>query len=169
MTGGADSQSADEMAELVDALEGHLGIDEWWALQASRPRNMAPQPGGHHWRWGVGPNWDTVVPNPVEHDEALMDAEGSAVSPVLLSVEEYPTGWDPADKLPHVALYAEEIKTATAGHIQRQDPARTLRRVAAVRATIAAWRDAVELGDPGRRGLEIALRNHAAEYVEGQL
>lgn len=153
-----------EYEELDTRLRAWLAEDELWALEASRfsaennpERGWAvPEqiPGGMHWRWGYGENWDTFTPD-------------VSISPVLNEVPE-PNEWH------HVTLASVEtwewrlesgtvsqmperiigdsdrIPTAAAGHIIRHDPARVLADIAGRRALldhVAGWPHVLADGD----------------------
>lgn len=132
----------------VARLKAGLDADEAWALAASGPYKYAdgqpPAPlGGVHWRWGAGEDWEHAEPDP---GADIIGEYGCNVQ--LLTVEEWPA-YD-GQWMMHRAYsdHIVEMDSAAAGHILRQDPARTLRRVAAMREILDKY-----------EGLEAACRN----------
>ena len=175
-----------EYEELDDRLRTWLAEDEMWAREASRfsaensPERgwVVPEqiPGGMHWRWAYGENWDAFTPD-------------VSISPILNEVPE-PDEWH------HVTLTSVEtwewrlesggvslmperiigdsdrVPTAAAGHIQRHDPAAVLADIAGKRALLDALAENVKCHDSDDRGYaaamdawELALTHLAAGYV----
>jgi hypothetical protein len=113
-------------------IEARLAEDELWALAASATRDGKTQPGGVHWTWATGDNWDPVQPDPLQPYMGGYDGQWSQAV-TLRSVEEWDTSVGP---MPLHIADSEELRTADGAHIVRHDPARVLREVAAKRARI---------------------------------
>ena len=138
------------MTDLIAFITARLDEDEQWALAASAPYRYAVEgatvpPGGVHWTWVTGDNWNPIPVDPVGEEYVGESGDGGHVN--LASVEEWPgRPWTLEDgsKVPSgmmratVANSMTEVQSAPAGHIARHDPARVLREVAAKRRTLAA-------------------------------
>lgn len=126
------------MTDIVAFIRARLDEDEWWAREASRPRDGAPPAEGVHWHWVDGETDEPLTMDPMLGDE--LNDGGRAD---LRSVEEFPTR--SVGLLPLFPVsYAQEVSTVAAAHIARHDPARVLREVTAKRRVLAAverWRD----------------------------
>lgn len=116
-----------------------LDEDEQWALAASSPYPYADgkpavPPGGVHWQWGAGENWEPVILDPAASEFVAEPGHGCA----LVTVETWQSGrWD----MPR--SYADTIvqmDTAAAGHIARHDPARVLREIGGGRRVLERHR-----------------------------
>ena len=111
-------------------VTARLHEDEMWAVAASTHYRKGVIPGGAQWHW-VGNDTDEPVPVVLNTDgEDVLAFEDHYIS--LRSVQELPS-YDGTTTLPIMSPYVDEIHTGVAGHIIRQDPARTLRRVEAAR------------------------------------
>lgn len=140
-------------AGLVAFYRAQLDKDEAWALAASKPYRYAdgdPQvpSGGVHWTWVVGENWEPVTPDPAVDEFVAIGGNWSAN---LATVEQWPSSCggllSKPDMMPTTyAATVEEMDAAAAGHIVRQDPARTLARVKAGRRLIVRYERAVRVG-----------------------
>jgi len=127
---------------IVDFIEARLAEDELWAIAASTPPahwvDARPVPGGVHWVWGMGGNWEHYDPDPLEEylGENWHGEDGEHRNPTLVTREEFETR--SVGQLSHpVISYAEEVRTVDAAHIARHDPARVLREVPTKRAILA--------------------------------
>jgi hypothetical protein len=116
-------------------IEARLAEDELWALAASATRDGKTQPGGVHWTWATGDNWDPVQPDPLQPYMGGYDGQWSQAV-TLRSVEEWDTSVGP---LPLHIADSEELRTADGAHIVRHDPARVFREVAAKRAILQRY------------------------------
>src|ERR1700752_4113419 len=101
------------MSDLIDWLRQQIDVDELWALAASATRegdDSTTQPGGLHWTWGVGDNWDPVDPDPLE--PYIGGHDGRWSRPVVLrSVEEWHLGYGPpSNTLPVKVCDGEEVR-----------------------------------------------------------
>lgn len=127
------------MNSLVEAINAAIAQDELWALAASAPHHGGGPtvPGGIHWTWATGDNWEHCEPEPLE--EFIGEAEDSCdVS--LVTREEWSYDWSGDRTSPgQVFGSVEEVRTADAAQIIRNDPATTLRRVAAHRDILTAY------------------------------
>lgn len=120
------------MTDLIEWLTAQIAEDELWALAASAPRDEGPtHPGGVHWTWAGGDNWDPIDVDPTR----TYVGRGEGSEPVsLVTVEQWPLSWGgPDNTLPVNVCEADEMRTGDGGHIVRHDPARVLRDVAAHR------------------------------------
>ncbi len=145
------------MSDLLEFIEQRLTEDELWAKAASAPKypedGQQTVPGGVHWTWAVGDNWDPVDPDPLEPYMGGYDGQWSQ-SVTLRTVEEWPSrsgSWS----LPIALAESEELRTADGAHIVRHDPARVLREVAAKR-TVLAMHEAMRLGVEAAEGTVLA-------------
>lgn len=125
--------------DLIAFIEARLAEDELWAKAASAGREPedGTVPGGVHWTWAVGDQWQPVEPDPLE---PYMGGHGGEWSqPVVLrTVEEWQLDWGgPDNTLPLKVAESEELRTADGAHIARHDPARVLREVEAKRRLLA--------------------------------
>jgi hypothetical protein len=137
---------------LPEWLRAQLDEDEAWALAASAPYpyaagNPTTPPGGVHWEWIGGRDWEPARVDPVT-DEFVTGPDGSwAVN--LGSVETWPSGVsiepNPRQMRATIANEMVEVLAGPAGHIVRHDPARALREVEAKRRLLEEhaimWRD----------------------------
>lgn len=127
------------MSDLVERLRAALDGDEQWAKAASFPeKGDSPLPGGAHWAWGVGENWDHYKPDPLEQFLGENAEDNSSIA--LVTAERRQLDWGgEGNTLPAVMVASgiEEIRTVDAAHIVRHDPARTLAMVAAHREILA--------------------------------
>lgn len=151
------------MTDVRQQLTEALDQAEQIALAASQPYRYAADdatvpPGGVHWTWVVGDNWEPVTPNPVV-DETVGGAEHYGCPVNLASVEQWPTdasdhGW-PVRTMPRtVANQMVEVDACAALHIARWDPATVLR-----------------LGEHGRKVLQrhAPMDNGSCEYCWGEV
>lgn len=153
--------------DIVEFLTACINEDEQWATEASR-KGETYTPGGEHWQWERTDDDTVAVPDPLTGEYI---ADGDQVS--LRSVEQYDTG-SAFGPLPHFVVgHTAEMESAVAGHLVRQDPARTLRRVAAYRAILTEYKRAIrkdDLGEPDVSawvgGLEFALKALASEFED---
>lgn len=147
------------MTTLLEFIEQRLTEDELWAKAASAPRwpedGHPPVPGGVHWTWAVGGNWDPVDPDPLEPFMGGYDGRWSR-SVTLRTVEEWDSSVGP---MPNKVAEAEELRTAEGAHIARHDPARVLREVAAKRRLLGLI-FAYEALDDAERGC-----SHTADQI----
>lgn len=127
------------MDDLVAWLRARLDEDELWAKAASAPyHGDGPTvPGGVHWTWAVGPNWEHVAVDPTASYVGEPDDTGDVC---LVTVEEFPMSY--GGPLPGNVLDCDgdEVRTGDAGHIVRHDPARVLREVEAKRWIVGEHR-----------------------------
>ncbi|MEU7978228.1 DUF6221 family protein [Micromonospora sp. NPDC049081] len=114
--------------DLMNWLTAQFDASERWAQEASRHGDRYT-PTGEHWRWECE-DTDTAVTVDPMLSEYVEGVDGAPVG--LRSVEGYPSTWGAT--LHHIAIRGqEELPAGVAGHIARQDPARTIRAVAAKR------------------------------------
>ena len=124
--------------DLITWLRAQLDEDELWAKAASSPSSsrpsMEPVPGGVHWVWGLGGNWEHYEPDPLE-EYFGENWDGDERTITLITREEFDT--HSVGPLAHSVLsYVEEVRTVDAAHIARHDPARVLAEVDAKRRTL---------------------------------
>ena len=123
---------------LVTWLRARLDEDELWAKAASAglKADDGTVPGGVHWTWAIGDQWEPVQPDPLEPYMGGHDGQWS--QPVVLrTVEEWRLDWGgPDNTLPVKIAESEELRTADGAHIARHDPARVLREVEAKRRIV---------------------------------
>lgn len=126
-------------------IEARLAEDELWAKAASSDRDAsATVPGGIHWTWATGDDWDPVEADPLEPYMGGYDGQWS--QPVVLrSVEEFET--NSVGPLPVKVAESDELRTADGAHIARHDPARVLREVVAKRALLRRHEIAVDAAE----------------------
>lgn len=129
-------------ADVVAFIRQRLDEDEQWAREASRCRDNYTE-GGEHWRWEC-PETDQPIPLDPTAGEFLHDA----MQVSLRSSEDYPYQNIPGGG-PHLALSADEVGMAVAGHIARHDPARVLREVVAIRQVVGLHEDSGDYGSLG--------------------
>jgi hypothetical protein len=120
------------MSELITWLRQQLDDDERWARAASQRYPYATggdlPPGGVHWTWVAGENWELVTPDPVI--EEFVAEPGYSCN--LATVETWPTQY--GHDMPRTyANSIVEMDASAAGHIARWDPARVLAEVEAKR------------------------------------
>jgi hypothetical protein len=109
-------------------LHEQLDADESWASAAK----------GVRWRWVYSETDEVVQPDPVGHEcLSVTDPDGDDIVTKmdLRSVEEKDAGYGPLP-VAWPVHYAEEIDSASAGHIIRHDPAAVLADIAAKRAIL---------------------------------
>lgn len=141
-------------SDLVAFVRARLDDDELWAKAASADRDGASTvPGGVHWTWGVGGNWDPVDPDPLEPYIGGYDGQWSQAV-TLRSVEEFESSAGP---LPLHIAESEELRTADGAHIVRHDPARVLLQVTAIEAILAHRQRLVDAGDTDAGGQPLRL------------
>ena len=132
--------------ELVAFLRRCVDEDELWAKAASADRDgKTTVPGGVHWTWAVGEQWEPVEADPLQPYMGGYDGQWS--NPVVLrTVEEWQLDWGgPNNKLPLKIAESEELRTADGAHIALHDPARVLREVEATRRHIDQYEAAVDI------------------------
>lgn len=116
------------MRDLTELLRASLDAEEAYARAASQDGKRS-SPEGHHWQWVC--DCDTPTGLDPMLTETLECANDDSFRFSLRSVEQYPSS---VGDLPSFAIHtAEEVRTAVAAHIIRNDPNSTVRRVAALR------------------------------------
>lgn len=126
------------MDERISRLRALLVEEEAWAVAASMTREPGT-PAGEHWQWECRV-CDTVIrPDPVV-DRHLRCPDCGSYGVGLRSRETYGIQTTVGGLPSFPGGHSEEVSSVAAEHIVRHDPARMLRRIAAIRAIL----DAVE-------------------------
>lgn len=155
------------MDDLVTWLRAQLDQDELWALAASAPyHGDGPTvPGGLHWTWAVGENWDPVDVDPTV---SYVGEPNDTISVSLVTREEFPLDWSPRG-LNGKVLGAEEMRTGDGGHIVRWDPARVLAEVDAKRRILDLADDISGLDMSVDLDRRVGTRDMVAEPYAGEV
>jgi hypothetical protein len=165
---------AEDLAAIAAFTEARLTEWEAWALAASKPYKYADgdppvPPGGVHWQWGAGENWEPAEP---DLSKEIVGDWGQHVQ--LVTVEEWPAQHGQWSMNRPYSDHVCEMDSAAAGHIIRHDPATVLRDIAAKRrllnAAIMAWNESCNPVDEFWVGIAPTLitlvRNFAAVWED---
>jgi hypothetical protein len=139
----------DPIRDLVEWLRTQLDEDALWALAASAPYfgDGPTVPGGMHWTWAVGPDWEHIKVDPTwSYVGEARDEDGDLT---LVTVEEFPLDWDARPLAGSVLSGVEEVRTGDGGHIVRWHPARVLAEITAKRRLLDAYEEAAAEAEAG--------------------